>query len=383
MKEYIEYFIKNILNKRKNAYLNTLLKHIFFEPVENKKPKDITNITFVIPGMRAHNGGLTSILRLGTYLAEFGYVIKYICYNEQTIEEMEKNASINLENYKGSFLDKSYLLKIDSDIVVATYWESVYYMRDMKGYKMYFIQDYEPLFFIYGEKYILAQKTYELGYHMVSLGKWNKFMIEKNCVVNSKIDCIDFPYEKSEYSAIERDFDSYKNKKELDIAVYIKFEEKRAPHLVQEILGNIINEFEKQNIKINVYYYGADKSMKLKNGINLGKLNKDELINLYMKCHFGMVASLTNISLVPFEMIACKLPVVEFKEGTFKYFFDQEDAILTSFDWSDLYEKLSYYLINTDALKNMTEGATHKLEKLSWKSSARQFEAILKQIIDK
>ena len=71
---------------------------------------------------------------------------------------------------------------------------------------MYFIQDYEPYFNLYGESYIMAQKSYEVGYHMVSLGKWNKHMIEKECVVNSELDFITFPYEGKEYFAKERNY---------------------------------------------------------------------------------------------------------------------------------------------------------------------------------
>ena len=44
---------------------------------------------------------------------------------------------------------------------------------------MYFVQDYEPYFYMFGEAFIIAQKTYELGFHMISLGAWNKHMVEK------------------------------------------------------------------------------------------------------------------------------------------------------------------------------------------------------------
>ena len=68
----------------------------------------------------------------------------------------------------------------------------------------------------------MAQKSYEVGYHMVSLGKWNKHMIEKECNINSRLDYITFPYEGKEYFAKERNFDEYKTKKEFNFAVYIK-----------------------------------------------------------------------------------------------------------------------------------------------------------------
>ena len=51
-------------------------------------------------------------------------------------------------------------------------WDSSYIVKKLPGYKMYFVQDYEPYFYPYGEKYILAKKSYELGLHMVTLGPW-------------------------------------------------------------------------------------------------------------------------------------------------------------------------------------------------------------------
>ena len=370
-----------IKNKMEYSYYEKIMKYVDLDRIRNVKPEKVNKISFIIPAMEAYNGGLTSILRLGTYLSQLGYKISYICYNNQSIEDMKKNAEINLSNYKGDFYDKSYLFNFNSDVVISTFWESVYYTKKMNGYKIYFVQDYEPYFYIYGERYILAKKTYELGYHIVSLGKWNKYIIEKNCNIADKIDFIEFPYEKSEYKKTERKFSEYKNKKIFEIAVYTKFEPKRAPYIIQEIMQNIILEFDKIDIKINVNYFGSDKSIRFKNGVNLGKLNKIELADLYDRCDFGMCFSLTNISLVPYEMIASKLPLIEFKEGTFKYFFNEKNAILISFNWKDLYEKLAYYIKNTKELEHMTENAYSELEKLSWKNSANQFATILESLI--
>ena len=56
-----------------------------------------------------------------------------------------------------------------------------------------------------------------------------------------------------------------------------------------------------------------------------------------------MVASLTNISLVPYEMIAAGLPVIEFKDGTFDY-FSKETAILCDLSYKHLEKEILYYV---------------------------------------
>ena len=45
------------------------------------------------------------------------------------------------------------------------------------------------------------------------------------------------------------------------------------------------------------------------------KVIKKQLHELYCECDFGMVASLTNISLVPYEMIAAGLSLLNLKMG--------------------------------------------------------------------
>ena len=215
---------------------------------------------------------------------------------------------------------------------------------------------------------------------MVSLGKWNKHMIEKECFVNSKLDFITFPYESKEYFAKKRDFDSYKDKKEFNFAVYIKDVGKRAPYLIQYLLTKLKNDFSKEDISINIKYYGEDKNFKCEGGENLGKLNKSELLNLYNNSDFGLVASLTNISLVPYEMLATGLPVVEFKEGTFEYFFPEDTAIITSFDYNEFYKQVKEAINNPKRLKDMNQNSIKFLQELSWEKTTDEFVKILEGI---
>lgn len=376
MKGKLRNIKKQYKYKKEYNFFESMSDVLDFKRIENTLPDDVETICFVVPGMLAYSGGHTSILRLGTELSNLGYKVRYVTYRDDKKEDMVSNAKINLKEYKGEIYEKSDLFSLKNDVVIATLWESAYYVKKMDGYKMYFVQDYEPYFLNYGEKYLLAKKTYSLGLHMVSLGAWNKTMIKNECGENC--DYIDFPYERKEYSQVVRNFEDYKSKENYKIAVYVKNEEKRAPFIIQSMLGKIKNEFTKKGKKLDVYYFGEDKSLTLNNGENKGKLNKDELLQLYKECDFGMVASLTNISLVPYEMIATNLPVIEFEEGTFSYFFDDNSAIMTSFDYRELSEKLFECIEKPKLLEMMTQNAYNQIRDLSWKKSAKQFESIIK-----
>ena len=376
-------FIKNILKRIIYIYRqknNKIYDKLDFDEVINIPPKDVKRIIFIVPGMVKHSGGHTSILRLGTQLSK-KYKVEYVSYIESDIKTMEETAYYNLKDYKGRISNLSTLKSSESDILIATLWESVYYLKNLKGYKMYFVQDYEPYFYTYGEKYLLASKTYELGLHMVSLGKWNAEKIKEQLKNRKyKIDYIDFPYEKKEYFNIKRNYNEYKNKKELKLCVYVKESEKRIPFIIEKILVSLKEQLKKESIDLEIFYFGNEEYLKLKSGKNLGKLSKEELNKLYSKVDFGMCASITNISLVPYEMLATGLPLIEFKEGSFGYFFEKESAILIDFSTKNLKDEILKNLAKPDLLEKKAENAKQILKKLSWEKSGEQFIKIIQNL---
>ena len=89
----INYLRKQNLYKN---YINSILDVVDFTPIVNEMPDKVKTITFVIPGMPAYSGGHTSILRLGSELSKSGYIVNYVSFTPQSIEDMKKNAVINL-----------------------------------------------------------------------------------------------------------------------------------------------------------------------------------------------------------------------------------------------------------------------------------------------
>ncbi len=364
--------------------VNAILENYSTSVIENEPPKQVKTILFIITRMVRFHGGQTSVLRLGTELSRLGYSVYYAVYKNQSKEEMQICASSNLEGFEGTLISSSSFKKLQNkkspDIIVATSWDTVSFAKKFSGYKMYFVQDYEPYFYSFGELFLLAKKTYEQGLHMVSLGAWNKDMILKNCDVVSPLDTIDFPYEKSEYPKSERDYLSYKDKKKFVIAVYLKYYGKRLPCIIPYMLDKVSEYFRKDGIILDIKYFGEAKSFTTKGGTNLGMLNKQELRQLYEEADFGMVASMSNISLIPYEMLATGLPLIEFKDGTFEFFFPKKSAIMTSIDAKDLYDALYDVIHNPEKLVLQQSNAEQYQDNLSWKKTGRQFADLMEAV---
>ena len=369
------FIYKNKKRKNRKVY-----KYIDFKEVKNTSIKEVNRIIIIIPGMVKYSGGHTSILRLGTQLAN-EYEVIYASYITEDIVDMKEAAVFNLENYKGEILNLTDIITTENDILIATFWESVYFIKNLKGYKMYFVQDYEPYFYEYGEDYILAENTYKLGLHVVSLGKWNVEKIKKMTdYKNTILDYIDFPYEKKEYVKISRNYNTYKEIKKIKLCVYVKAALKRAPYLIDTMLSHLKLKLKNEKgINLEITYFGNESYLKLENGQSLGKLDKKSLMELYHNSDFGMCASLTNISLVPYEMLATGLPLIEFEEGSFKDFFPEETAIITDFNYETLYRKLLMVLSDPEILDQKNNIAFKIMKDLSWDNSGKQFINIIKK----
>lgn len=382
-KRYLLSLIHHVQAKAEQYRVNAILEHYSTSVVVNEKPARKKTVLFVVTRMVRFHGGQTSLLRLGTKLAELGFEVGYAVYKPQSRKEMALCAESNLAGYCGKLFPATELKKMiagkkaSADIVIASSWDTVSWVKQLSGYKMYFIQDYEPYFYNFGELFFLARKTYEQGLHMVSLGPWNKKMIEQECHPVSPIDVIDFPCEKKEYALVKRDFAVYFGKKKLVLAVYLKFYGKRLPCIIPYLLQEAAGQLEKNGITLEIRYFGEAGSFKAPGGKNLGMLNKEQLCALYHEADFGMVASMSNISLVPYEMLLAGLPVIEFAEGTFGEFFPEGSATLIGISGKELADKILELLAHPEQLEQQLAIARAYMENLSWEKSAEQFAEIV------
>ncbi|MBO4509759.1 MAG: glycosyltransferase family 4 protein [Lachnospiraceae bacterium] len=393
-------FMHNAAYKAESYRLNAILREYDPSVCIQKKPQKVRTVTFIITRMVRFHGGQTSILHLGTELEKMGLKVCYLSCKEQSPEEMELCANANLPGYRGRvFAINRYLAAIkkgkikEPDVVVASSWDTVSFaLKFGESYKMYFVQDYEPLFYKFGEEYLMCRNTYLQGLHMVSLGEWNRRMILKELGIfenfkgsdkrdsGIKIDVVSFPYDSEGYMRLERNYDAYHYKNKITIAVYLKFYGKRLPNLIPYMLENTAEKLKENGIELEILYFGEAKTFNPKGGKNLGQLNKEELRKLYAKADFGLVASMSNISLVPYEMHASGLPVIEFGDGSYPFFFGNDTAILTKIGEKDIAGKLLEAIKDPQKLREMDEKAGEKLKSLSWERTAKEFMGILKSI---
>ena len=86
---------------------------------------------------------------------------------------------------------------------------------------------------------------------------------------------------------------------------------------------------------------------------------------------------MSNISLVPYEMHAAGLPVIEFADGTYTNFLPADSAILTDMASTDIAQKIYEAVKNPKLLEKMHNSAMDAMKDLSWQNTGRQFYDIL------
>lgn len=94
-----------------------------------------------------------------------------------------------------------------------------------------------------------------------------------------------------------------------------------------------------------------------------------------------MVASMTDISLVPYEMIATGLPIIEFKDSSYESFLGDDTAILTSLYYHDLANQLLEIFKDSARIQNMQKRAMERISDLTWDNTASNFWEFLKVLL--
>lgn len=188
------------------------------------------------------------------------------------------------------------------DIIVATSWLTADLVYQYKGAakKVYFVQDYEPMFYPAGNQYLEAAGTYEMGFYHITIGRWLAQKLQKSH--GAKVGYYDFCADKKIYRCISESREH---------AVCFIYQPEK-PRRAGEIGLRALKIIKQVRPDIKIYIYGSAK--KKIDGLeceHLGLISTEACNQLYNRCRVGLCISASNPSRIPFEMMAAGLPVVD------------------------------------------------------------------------
>lgn len=272
------------------------------------KPKDKNlRIAWIVPGLIIGGGGHRNILRAAYYLECFGHNISlYFTNTSDSASELKKKINDHFYNLNCSvYVYGDYILPCD--VLFATHWSTVeptLKNRSTASHLMYFVQDYEPYFYPMGSEYILAENTYRQGLYHITSGPWCKFFLERN--YNAEADFFQFPVDRSVY------FPKARTNNTRTLLFFAKPEMPRRCYEIGIQALKIIKE-NLPDLKIVLYGSRELESSYINSDFEVRSIvpTLEELAWLYSNADLGIVFSTTNPSLIPYEMMACGLPVVD------------------------------------------------------------------------
>lgn len=352
-----------------NPAVNLSPTHAFFN-------KDSLVIHWVIPDFQLGAGGHMTIFRIVYFLEKMGHR-QVIWIQNPNIANLSKTPAIAKDRIYNHFqpigknVDVQFLPDdtewISGDIVIATDCWTAYPVRSMGKFKKrcYFIQDYEPMFHPMGENHLIAEQTYGFGFTAITAGPWLKKKAQDNGMT-----AYDFPLcaDDTVYSVTEEK--SYAVKDKLNIAFYSRsYTPRRAVRL--GIAG--LNELAKHNNNIHVHCFGQDDLPVQPefDYTNHGILPPQELASLYNSCDIGVVFSATNYSLIPLEMMACGLPIVELDVESTRYVFGEDVVTFAQPNVLSIAQGVQSLIDDAAKRETQIQAGLAFLQNISWEKAAQ------------
>ncbi|MFC0203440.1 rhamnosyltransferase WsaF family glycosyltransferase [Novosphingobium soli] len=266
-------------------------------------------IGWIVPGLIIGGGGHRNILRAAYHLERFGHDVRlYFSDTDMTETQLRKAVREHFYPFEGPV--RRFTGRVDEeDVLMATHWSTVALaesVRSLIGEIMYFVQDFEPAFYPMGSEYILAENTYRKNLYAVTSGPWCAHILRRDYAMEA--DSFRFPVDGGIYNAAAGNGEARAKR----VLFFAKPEMARRCFLIGTMA---LREFHRLKPDYEILFFGSGSAKQHPQEYPVTYLDivptLNDLARLYATSAAGLVFSTTNPSLVPYEMMACGLPVID------------------------------------------------------------------------
>lgn len=323
------------------------------------------------------SGGHTTMFRMVAALADAGHrCVVYlqdqhgwsIEQHRQTIRQWWPWVSAEVRDYEAGVED--------CQVLFATSWGTAYAVlgSNAQGIRAYFVQDFEPDFAPAGSESLLAEATYQFGFHGVTAGRWLAELLERDYGMTA--ESFDFGCDLDTYY-----FDrQVAPERRTGVCYYCRPSTPRRAH---ELAMLALDFFAERHPEIDIHLFGEPIARPHFAAIHHGLLAPADLGRLYNTCIAGLVLSATNVSLVPHEMLAAGcIPVVNDAEHNRLVLANDYVAYANATPY-DLAEAL-VQLVERPADERVVaaEVAAASVKATTWTAASEQFVRIVERMVE-
>lgn len=347
------------------------------------------NIHIVIPDFTAGGGGHMTIFRMILHLEKAGHQctvwIKDYCHTRHP-DGPNASATNHYQPIKAKVLPLSaHFAFARGDAIIATSWDTVEIISANKSFHDYFylVQDYEPYFYPRGSESLEAEHTYFSNTKTICASSWlHNTMTTK---FGRTSTWFDLSYNSSIYGIGSNNHRLRQSETSLPestpiirIAFYAR---SRTARRAVSLALKGVEKLRQSNYIICIELFGEKKgNVRLPDGVfghDNGILAPDQLAELYRSCDIGLTFSATNYALVPQEMMACGLAVIEIDNDSTRAIYPEGTLILAEPSAQGIADAIHNLSMDASKRRDIATKGFEWVQQTSWDSSFRKVESFI------
>ena len=264
-------------------------------------------IDWIVPRLLIGGGGHRNIIRAAHHLQIFGHAVTlHFLDSDDQADQLPDLVRQHFYPFEGEVRAYGGVFR-RSDFLFATHWTTVEPALRAKattGEIIYFVQDFEPLFYPMGSEYILAENTYRQGLYCITSGPWCERVLKRD--FGAEADHFRFPVDRAIYQPAPRT-DAKRR--------VLFFAKPEMPRRCFELGLMALRALSRLRPDVEIVLFGSNQIAADRLGFPAKLVNVAptlaDLNKLYASADIGLVFSTTNPSLVPYEMMASGLVVAD------------------------------------------------------------------------
>jgi len=352
-----------------------------FAPEIQKPDNALSNgertINWYIPPIGKGSGGHLNLFRFMQHLGNLGFTNRVVIVEDDGEQSSVKVKStirswFNIDNVEVYFVNG---VVPSAAVSIATSWQTAYCVKNISAltHKCYFVQDYEPWFYPAGSEYVLAEQTYRFGFHGFTAGSWLSALLSREFGMSTT--ALGFSYDRALYRPHSKDQTTDKRvffyvrpptaRRAFDLGVLVLAElARRLPQLTVVMAGWDVHHY--------TFPFACEHA---------GLKDPSQLAELYSSCDAALVLSLSNLSLLPLEIMACGVPVVSNRAECTQWLLNDEISMLAAPTVDDLANALQNVLCSPELAEQIRNNAFAFAASASWSAEGDKMKHRLDEIL--
>lgn len=356
-----------------------------FRPLQ-RQPARPLSVAILMRGPVPHTGGgCHHIFVLGHWLARQGHDVRFYVEPIAHLAGLSPAEVIDFCHRhfgaSAAAIHVGHDQILPSDIAVATNWPSAYRVADLENAKckVYLVRDFEPDFYEPGSPTCQeAERTYGLLLKKVTLGSYLAEVFQ----ARDRLPTAHLPF------SLDRALFRNENVRPEAPVRILFFARPGLKRRAYPVGVEALRRAAYQCPEVRIALYGMEETEDL--GFpyeNLGLLSRAELARQMNLSHIHLSFSLTNISWVPLEAMACGCAVVEARVRSVEHWMgsEQQHCVLAEPEPQAVAQALLRLVADSALRQRVAESGEQRVATItaSWEDTCARFESILQRSLCK